>query len=115
MSAVMQAIRRGRKHRCAACGAAFYDLDRELSACPKCEAPYETAAHMPRGEPARKRQSWSKTRRPEPEAGPEAQAAEAREGGNEDVPILDAADDTEQAEDADDSEDANEDAEDDDA
>lgn len=113
MSAVMQAIRRGHKHRCGACGAAFYDLDRDLTACPKCEAPYGTAQHMPRGEPARKRQSWSKgARRPEPETVPDAPAAEAAEEENEGVPILDTARDAEQTEHG---EEPNEAAQDDDA
>lgn len=105
MSDVMQATRRGRKHRCGTCGAAFYDLERELSACPKCETPYESAAHMPRGEPARKRRSWSKgAPRPEPEAAaPEAPAAEASEDDVEGVPILDdAAEDADEAEAAED-------------
>jgi len=97
MSGVMQAGRRGRKHRCAACGVAFYDLERELAACPKCETPY-ASAHMPRGEPARKR-SWSKgVRRAEPEAGSEAPAAKAREENDEDVPVLDRVDDAGRAE-----------------
>ena len=94
MSEVMQSGARGRKHRCGACGAVFYDLQRELTACPKCETPYAASAHMPRGEPARKR-SWSKRpRRPEPEA----PAAEPAEAGNDGVPILDSADDAEEAE-----------------
>lgn len=103
MSAVMQATPRGRKHRCSACGAAFYDLERELSACPKCETPYAAAAHMPRGEPTRKRQSWSRgARPPEPGAAPEAPAAEAGEDDSEGVPVLDAVDDEAEAEEADD-------------
>ena len=96
MSAVVPTFRRGRKHRCAACGAAFYDLERELSACPKCETPYAAPAHMPRGESGRKRQSWNRSPRraePEPGAVPEAPAAEAAEEDNENVPLLDAADD----------------------
>lgn len=109
MRAVLQPAQRGRKHRCSACGAAFYDLERELSACPKCETPYEVA-HMPRGEPARKRQSWNKgARRPEPGAEvPEAPAEEASEG------VLDAVDDTDDAETADDADEENQ-ATDDDA
>src|SRR5579883_25614 len=108
MSEVMQAARRGRKHRCGSCGAAFYDLERELSACPKCETPYAASSHMPRGEPARKR-SWSKAaRRPEPEVGPEAPAAEAGEEDKDGVPILDAADDAEPAEEAEEAEDGEE-------
>lgn len=114
MSAVTQTNRRGHKHRCGACGTAFYDLERELSACPKCETPYAAAEHMPRGEAARKR-SWSKrTRRPEPDAGPETSAAEAREEDNESVPILDAEDDAEQAEEAEEAEEADEATENDD-
>jgi len=117
MSGVMQASRRGRKHRCGACGAAFYDLERELNACPKCETPYESAAHMPRGEPARKRRSWSKgAPRPEPEAAaPEAPAAEATEDDVEGVPILDAAEDADEAEAADDADQETQAAEDDEA
>ncbi len=115
MSVAVPTIQRGRKHRCGACGAAFYDLERELSACPKCETPYEAAVHIARGGPARKRQSWNKTRRPEPEAVPEAPAADATEEDNEGVPILDAADDAEQAEEAEEGEEASEAAEDDNA
>ncbi|MBV8534178.1 MAG: FYDLN acid domain-containing protein [Alphaproteobacteria bacterium] len=108
MSTLTQAVGRGRKHRCAACGAAFYDLERELTACPKCETPYGASAHMPRGEPARKR-SWSKSaRRAEPEAGAEAPAADAREENNDGVPILDTVDDAEQAEDREEGEDGEE-------
>jgi hypothetical protein len=48
---------------------------------------------MPRGEPARKRQSWSRgARPPEPEAQPEAPAADAGEADIDGVPILDTAD-----------------------
>jgi len=117
MSGAMQATRRGRKHRCAACGAAFYDLERELSTCPKCETPYESAAHMPRGEPARKRRSWSKgAPRSEPEAPTaEAPAAEAGEDDVEGVPILDAAEDADEAEAADDADEESPATEDDEA
>lgn len=109
MSEVMQSGARGRKHRCGACGAVFYDLQRELTACPKCETPYAASAHMPRGEPTRKR-SWSKRgRRPEPEAAPEAPAAAPSE--EEGVPILDAADDAEESEKGDESDEAAEDNE----
>lgn len=101
MTAVAQTTRRGHKHRCGACGAAFYDLERELSACPKCNTPYEEPAHMPRGEPLRKRQSWSKAARPEPEPEPEAPAAEAREEEDDEGEPADAADDADQAEEAD--------------
>jgi len=84
MSKVMQAALRGRKHRCGGCGVAFYDLTRELTACPKCKTPY-TVAQMPRGEPARKRQSWSRgARRAEPGGMPEAPAAEADKDDAED-------------------------------
>ena len=113
MSGLMQATRRGRKHRCGACGAAFYDLERDLSACPKCEMPYAVTGQMPRGEPARKRQSWSKRgRQPEPEAVPEAPAARASEGDIEGAPILDAADDADDAEAADHTDEENQSAED---
>lgn len=99
MSAVERTNGRGRKHRCAACGAAFYDLGRELSACPKCETPYEAAAPMPRGEAVRKRRAWSKAApRPEPEAAPDAPAAEAAEEDSEGVPMLDTADDADETE-----------------
>jgi len=104
MSKVMQAALRGRKHRCGACGAAFYDLTRELTACPKCKTPY-AAAQMPRGEPARKRQSWSRGAR---RAEPEVPAAEADK--DEGVPLLDAADDADDREEEEegDAEEANE-------
>jgi hypothetical protein len=117
MSKVMQATRRGRKHRCAACGVAFYDLERELTACPKCETPYEASARVPRGEPVRKRSGSKGARRPEPEAAPEARAAEARAESSDGAPILDAADDTEQAEEVEEGEgeEASEAAEDDNA
>ncbi len=109
MSADMQITRRGRKHRCAACGAAFYDLERNLDACPKCETPYAAAGQMPRGEPARKRQSWSRSARPaEPEAEPGAPAGAAADAG--DVPLLDSAEEADEADEATE-EGANEDAE----
>ena len=112
MSAALQPARRGRKHRCAACGAAFYDLERELNACPKCETPYG-AEQMPRGEPARKRKSWARSARPaEPEAAPEAPAAEATEEDGEGAPILDP-DDAEDADEAETGDEGNEAAEDD--
>lgn len=99
MSGVMQSTGRGRKHRCAACGAAFYDLERDLTACPKCDTPYAAEAQMPRGEPARKRQSWGRSaRRAEPEADTDAAGGAASEDQG-DVPILDAVDDAEEAED----------------
>ena len=108
MSGLMQATRRGHKHRCAACGVAFYDLERELSACPKCDTPYEAVAQVPRGEAARKRQSWRKAApRPEPEAASEAPVADAGEGDVEGAPILDAVDDADDAEAADDTEEGN--------
>ena len=104
----MQPARRGRKHRCAACGAAFYDLERELNACPKCETPYD-AAQIPRGEPARKRKSLTRSPpRAEPEAVPEAPAAEATEEDNEGVPILDPAEDAEDGDGAEKEDDVNE-------
>lgn len=87
------AVGRGRKHRCAACGVAFYDLERPLSACPKCATPYAAAPQMRSGEPTRKRQSWSRSgRRVEPgvDVEPPAAAKEDDDGG---VPLLDAEDD----------------------
>lgn len=87
------AVGRGRKHRCAACGVAFYDLERPLSVCPKCATPYAAAPQMRSGEPARKRQSWSRSgRRIEPgvDAEPPAAAKEDDDGG---VPLLDDKDD----------------------
>ena len=97
MSGVAQATGRGRKHRCAACGVAFYDMERELSACPKCETPYEATAHVPRGEPARKRRSWNKgARGAQPVA--EKPAVEPSEDDTEGgTPLLDKADDDEDA------------------
>lgn len=84
---------RGRKHRCAACGVAFYDLERPLSACPKCATPYVTAPQIRSGEPTRKRQPWSRPgRRAQPgvEAEPLAATKDDDGGG---VPILDGDDD----------------------
>lgn len=80
---------RGRKHHCAACGVAFYDLGRKLSACPKCTTPYAAAPQMRSGEPARKRPPWSRSgRRIEPAVEAEAPVAanDDEDGG---VPILD--------------------------
>lgn len=79
---------RGRKHRCAACGAAFYDLERKLSACPKCATPYATAPLMRSGEPARKRPPWSRSgRRVEPSIEAEAPVPSNEDDGG--VPLLD--------------------------
>jgi len=100
MSKVMQAALRGRKHRCGACGAAFYDLTRELTACPKCQTPY-AAAQMPRGEAARKRQPWSRAGR---RAEPEVPAAETDKDTTEGVPLLDVADDADDREEEDEEE-----------
>ncbi len=88
---------RGRKHRCAECGAAFYDLQRNLTACPKCEAPYAAAPTMPTGAPggARKRK-W--TRQAPAAAEPEDAAAAKDKDDADGVPMLD---DTEEAEDTD--------------
>jgi hypothetical protein len=80
---------RGRKHRCAACGAAFYDMTRELTACPKCETPY-AAALMPAQATGRKRQSWATKRPAEPK--PEVESAAADDGAEA---ILDKPDDAE--------------------
>jgi predicted nucleic acid-binding Zn-ribbon protein len=80
---------RGRKHRCTACGVAFYDLGRDLSTCPKCATPYAAAPHMRAGEPARKRAPWSRSgRRVEPSVETETPVA-TNDDDDGSVPILD--------------------------
>lgn len=86
-------LHRGRKHRCAACGAAFYDLERELPACPKCETPYAAAPLLRSGEPVRKRQSWNRRGRPVEAAGETEAPAPANED-DDGVPLLDDGDDS---------------------
>jgi hypothetical protein len=93
MGGLIQSSGRGRKHRCGACGAVFFDMERELTVCPKCETPYEPTAHLPRGESAHDRQSWRKgARRPQPEPVPETPPVETSEDGGEGVLVLDAPD-----------------------
>lgn len=84
---------RGGKHRCAACGAAFYDMGRDLAACPKCETPYAEAASIPTGERGgRKRTFHRGSRSPASESQQPAQEPRAAEPDGDDgaVPMLDA-------------------------
>jgi predicted nucleic acid-binding Zn-ribbon protein len=82
------ALPRGKKHRCAKCSAAFYDMERELTACPKCGTAYEEGAAMPsEGRRPRKSRNWTT---PAPAVVEKAPEAEAEEEETEDgVPILD--------------------------
>jgi uncharacterized protein (TIGR02300 family) len=40
-------VDRGTKRRCSACGAPFYDLNKDPVICPKCHSPYVAAARVP--------------------------------------------------------------------
>lgn len=86
----------GVKRRCASCGAAFYDLNREPIVCPKCGTEY--VVEQPK--PARKK------REPEP-AKPAAKPA-AKEEGDGDDDSDDGADDDFLEEDIDEDEDVGE-------
>lgn len=93
----------GQKRHCAACAAAFYDLNRASIACPKCGAAFEAAALLKSdGRPRKKR---GPTVAPPPAAAPpppdEAELAES-----EVEHVLDPEDDDETADDAAEDEDA---------
>ena len=61
----------GQKRHCAACAAAFYDLNRASIACPKCGAAFEAAALLKSdGRPRKKR---GPTVAPPPAAAPPPQ------------------------------------------
>ncbi len=65
----------GRKHRCAECGTAFYDMERTPIACPKCGAEHVPTVALPSdGKRARKG-----AERPAPVAKPTPGVEEAAE------------------------------------
>lgn len=43
----MAVVDRGTKRRCSACGAPFYDLNKDPVICPKCHSPYTAAPRIP--------------------------------------------------------------------
>lgn len=87
---------RGCKHRCAACGTAFYDMGRNLTACPKCETPYAEAS-IPTGDRGGRKRSFHRGPRPPASESqrPGQDGGEAEPNSDDGaVPLLDSPDNT---------------------
>jgi uncharacterized protein (TIGR02300 family) len=91
----------GKKRRCTACEAAFYDLNRDPITCPKCGAPHQPVTRLKSDgrEPPKGR---SFKRKPPPEPVPEAAAQPAEPLEEEELDPADAADEPDDADEDDD-------------
>lgn len=86
----------GQKRRCAACGAAFYDLERTPISCPKCGVEYESAVLL--RSDGRTRKKRGQPAEPAPPATVAKPAADADEAADSEVEhVLEPEDDDEAA------------------